>query len=176
MAEKLENEKKELLEQQEQEKLGTEEHKLLKDSPDHRIKELEDLLKRLQADFENFQKRTDKERKDVLAFASEKLIIKLLTVADEFDEALKAAKDSPKEELVKGFEMLHKNFAKILSDEGVKHIHAQNVKADPYLHEVILKGKKDGVQDGFIIDEIQKGYKLKDKVIRYSKVRIAGGN
>jgi len=146
---------------------------------DKKTKEAEDYLshlKRLQADFENYIKRSDKERKDVIAFASEKLIAKLLTVLDEFEQALKAMKDSPKEDLMAGIELLYKNFKKTLEDEGLEKIPATNVPADPYLHEVILREATDKVQDGIILEEIQPGYKLKDKVIRYAKVKVAKAN
>lgn len=146
----------------------------------HKSKEADDYLshlKRLQADFENHIKRTDKERKDFALYASEKLIIKLLTVLDEFEQALDAMKKGgTKDDMVKGLELLYKNFHKLLADEGVQSIPAIGVPADPYLHEVILKEKKDGVQDGIIIQELQKGYKMKDKVVRYAKVKVAGGN
>ena len=157
----------------------TEAEQLRKDLA-HKTKEADDYLshlKRLQADFENYIKRTDKERKDVTLYASEKLIIKLLTVLDEFEQALDAMKKGgTKDDLVNGLELLYKNFHKILEDEGIQAIKSVGVPADPYLHEVILKEKKDGVQDGIIIQELQKGYKMKDKVVRYAKVKIAGGN
>ncbi|HSU72836.1 MAG TPA: nucleotide exchange factor GrpE, partial [Candidatus Binatia bacterium] len=149
----------------------------LKQELDHKSKESADYLnhlKRLQADFENYIKRSDKERKEFSAYASEKLIVKLLTVLDEFEQALDAMKKGgTKDDLVKGVELLYKNFHKILADEGVQPIQSVGVPADPYLHEVILKEKKDGTQDGIIIQELQKGYKMKDKVVRYAKVKVA---
>ena len=149
----------------------------LKKELDHKTKEAEDYLshlKRLQADFENFIKRTDKERKDLVAYASENLVLKLLTVLDEFEHALDSMKGS-KEDVLKGVNLLYKNFHKILEGEGVQHIKSVGKRADPYLHEVVLTEQKEGAEDGIILEEVQKGYKMKDKVIRYAKVKIAGG-
>ena len=144
-----------------------------------KTKQSEDYLntmKRLQADFENFIKRTDKERKDVIELASAKLVTKLLIVLDDFDHTLISLKNhdaSP--EVIKGVELLRNNLYKVLTDEGVTPIECKG-KADPYLHEVILTEK--GAVDGTILQEIQKGYKLRDKVLRYAKVKVAktGGN
>ena len=135
-------------------------------------------LKRLQADFENFIKRTDKERMDVIALASAKIVNKLLTVLDEFDHTLTSLKThNASQEVIKGIELVRNNLYKVLTDEGVVPIECVG-KANPYQHEVILTEKKDGAEDGTILQEIQKGYKLKDKVLRYAKVKVAktGGN
>ena len=143
---------------------------------DHKKKEAEDYLshlKRLQADFENFIKRTDKERKDLAVYASENLVLKLLTVLDEFEAAIDSMKkQGSKEEVIKGVDLLYKNFHKILQGEGVQPVKTTG-KADPYLHEVVLK-EDNGAESGTILEVIQKGYKMKDKVIRYAKVKVAG--
>jgi molecular chaperone GrpE len=149
--------------------------KLLLDKKTKEAADYLDHLKRLQADFENYIKRTDKERKDVATFAAEKLVVKLLTVLDEFEHTLDALKKSGSKELVQGIELLYKNFHKILADEGIQAIESMGKHADPYLHEVVLKEKSDK-QEGIIIQELQKGYKMKDKVVRYAKVKVAGGN
>ena len=131
-------------------------------------------LKRLQADFENFIKRTDKEKQDIMAVGNAKILGKLLVILDEFEHTLAAIKkDASREDLVKGVEMLYKNFHKILVDEGVHPIISAGRKLDPYLHEVLLTENKPGVPEGTITEELQKGYQLKDKVLRYAKVKIA---
>jgi molecular chaperone GrpE len=152
----------------------------LKQELDQKTKQAEDYLntmKRLQADFENFIKRTDKERTEVVAFASAKLITKMLTVLDEFDHTLTSLKThNATPEVIKGIELLRNNLYKVLTDEGITPIECKG-KADPYQHEVILT-EKNSAEDGTILQEIQKGYKLKDKVLRYAKVKVAktGGN
>jgi molecular chaperone GrpE len=149
----------------------------LKKELEHKTKESQDYLdhlKRLQADFENFIKRSDKERKDVVAFASEKLVLKLLTVLDEFEHTLDALRKSgTKSDIVQGIELLYKNFHKILSDEGVQPIESVGKAASPYAHEVVLTEPREGIADGIILEEFQKGYRMKDKVVRYAKVKVA---
>src|SRR3989338_11413011 len=140
---------------------------------DKKAKEAEDYLshlKRLQADFENFIKRSSKEREEVVAYASERIVLKLLTILDEFEHALTGIRNAgTKEELLKGIELLYNNFHKVLQDEGVQLIESVGKKSDPFQHEVILTESRDGIDDGMIIEEIQKGYRMKDKVIRYAK-------
>lgn len=142
-----------------------------------KTKESEDYLntlKRTQADFENFIKRTEKERKDIMAQASEQLILKLLPLLDQFDCAIGAMKkQGVGEAVVQGVELLHKNFRKVLQDEGVRPIESIGKKADPFLHEIVLSEERDGVEDGIVLEELQKGYTLKGKVIRCSKIKVA---
>lgn len=149
----------------------------LKSQLDTKAKEAQDYLahlKRLQADFENFIKRTEKEKNDIIALANAKLISKLLTVLDEFDHTITAVNgNASRDDLAKGIELLHKNFHKALADEGLAPIESKGQQADPYQHEVILAEHKPGVADDTITEELQKGYRLKDKVLRYAKVKIA---
>ncbi len=130
-----------------------------------------DHLKRLQAEFENYCKRVEKERKDFAGVASEKLIVKLLLVIDDFERALATLKSVP-EEARKGIEMIFKNLHKILHEERVEPIKAVGQKLDPYKHEVLLQAESDQPDD-IIIEELQKGYTMNGKVIRYAKVKIS---
>jgi len=130
-----------------------------------------DHLKRLQAEFENYCKRVEKERKDVAGFASERLIVKLLLVVDDFERALNELKGVP-EETKKGIEMIFRNLHKILDEERVEPIKTVGEKFDPYKHEVMLQVESDQPDD-VIVEELQKGYTMNGKVIRYSKVKIS---
>ncbi|MEM4240316.1 MAG: nucleotide exchange factor GrpE [Candidatus Woesearchaeota archaeon] len=133
-----------------------------------------ETLKRLQADFENFIKRTEKERKEITAAASERIVSKLLPVLDELHCSVEAVKKQGiNEAFAKGIELIYRNFQRILQEEGVQPIDCLGQKADPFLHDVVLAEKNDSVDDGVIIAEIQKGYKMNGKVVRYSKVKIA---
>ncbi len=138
------------------------------------IDDYTNTLKHLQADFENYVKRIEKEKQHLTEYANHKIISKLLNVADDFEKALEVMKDK-NDEITKGIEMMHKNFHKLLHEEGVKPIHAMGNKLDPYKHEVIdiVEGKEDDI----VVGELQKGYMIKEKVLRPSKVRIskAGG-
>ena len=121
-------------------------------------------LQRLKAEFENYQKRIDKEKTEFMKFASEKLILKLLTVLDDFERALE---NKPNDEFSKGVELILKNFKDVLEKEGVKVIEAKTF--DPYKHEAIAH--EEGEQNK-ILEEFQKGYALHDKIIRPAKVKV----
>lgn len=141
-----------------------------------KAKQLEDYtstLKQLQADFENYIKRTTKEKQEFSAYATGKLLLKLLNVVDDFERALTLSKEADKETLIQGLEMVHKELHKLLSEEGVKQIETQG-KFDPYKHE-ILDFKETEHEEGTILEELQKGYMLNDKVLRPSRVRISRG-
>ena len=120
-------------------------------------------LQILQAEFENFRKRTEKERLETLRNANEDLIIKLLSVLDNFELALKNIND-------KGVSMIYSELYSILEKEGLKTIKAEG-KFDPRIHEALVQ--EAGKEDEKILEEIQKGYTLNDKVIRASKVKIS---
>jgi len=138
-----------------------------------KLKEYENDLKRIQAEYENFQKRTEKEKNDLLKYASHKLIIKLISIKEDFERALQN-NNSSKEELLQGLNLIKKEFDKLFDDEEVKYIEVMNKKYDPFVHEVIQKIISDE-EEGKIIEEIQKGYYYKDKIIRNPKVKISGG-
>ncbi len=147
-------------------------------SPDSKIESLKSqldeytaVLKRLQADFENYTKRVDKEKQELTKYASHKLVTKLLDVIDDFERTLQVTKDSEKKEVKEGIEMIYKQLNKILNEEGVKKIEAKGKKFDPYMHEVL--DIVDGNENDLVIEELQMGYLLHDKVLRTSKVRIS---
>ena len=137
-----------------------------------KLQEYENDLKRIQAEFQNFQKRTEKEKNDLLKYASHKLIIKLINIKEDFERALE---NKNKEELVKGLELIKKEFDKILDEEEVRYIEVINRKYDPFVHEVIQKIISEEEED-IIVEEVQKGYYYKDKIIKHPKVKISQGN
>ncbi len=138
---------------------------------DAQLADYTDHLKRLQAEFENYCKRVDKERKDVASFASERLVVKLLLVIDDFERALVQLKDVP-EQTRKGIELIFRNLHKMLDEERVVAIPSVGQKFDPYKHEVVLQVESDKPED-IIVEELQKGYTMNGKVIRYAKVKIS---
>ena len=132
-----------------------------KKKEEKRIIHLEQL-QRLQAEFENFRKRTEKEQKIIFKNANEDLIIKLLNILDNFELALEHLDD-------KGINMIYSELYDILENEGLKAIKAEG-KFDPRIHEALIQ--EEGEEDEKIIEELLKGYTLNDKVIRPSKVKI----
>jgi len=138
------------------------------------VLELKDKHIRLQAEFDNYRKRTMKERMELLKTASESVLINILPVIDDFDRAIQTLESVQEENHVKeGVSLIYNKFQEFLKQNGVKEIEAKGKDFDTDLHEAIttfpaptedLKGK--------IIDVVQKGYCLNDKVIRHSKVVI----
>jgi molecular chaperone GrpE len=155
---------------EETKKPSKEKLKVKKDSKEDKIKELTDDLQRLQAEFSNYQKRIDKEKSEFVKYSKGSMINELLPLLDTFEIALKNSKDSAK--FLKGMEMVYSQFFSLLEKEGLRPIPAIGKKYDPHLHDVMLKEKSDK-EDDIIIEELQKGYFLKDKVLRHSKVKIS---
>ncbi len=136
-----------------------------------KIDELTDTLKRLQAEFENYKKWTQKEKIEFANYAHADIIAKLLPVLDSFELALKNSSDNDK--FIHGMKMIYAQFHSALESEGLRPIAALGEKFDPYRHEVLLKEESEK-PDETVLEELQKGYMLKDKILRYSKVKISG--
>jgi len=136
---------------------------------DDKIKELTDSLKHLQAEFENYKKRIDKENENFIKYSSQNLIIKLLPIIDSFESALKNHQD--KNKFLEGMNLVFSQFYSTLEKEGLKQINPMNEKFDPYKHEVMMHEKSDK-PDNTITEVLQKGYILNDKIIRHAKVKI----
>jgi molecular chaperone GrpE len=137
-----------------------------------KINELTDMIKRVQAEFINYKNRTERENKQCIEYGSASLVQKLLPVLDSFEIALKNANEH--ESFRKGIEMIYAQLLDILKQEGLAPIITEGKKFDPYHHEVMMKQKSDKNEDT-IIEEFQKGYMFKDKVIRHSKVKVSAG-
>ncbi len=134
-------------------------------------KEFVNDLQRLQAEFENFSKKVEKEKESFREYAKADLIKKLLTVLDSFDGCLKGIKN---EDDLKGIKMIHDQLLKILKEEGLEEIKSLNEKFNHDEHEVMMKVNGNEEEDK-IIEEVQKGYKIKGKTLRYAKVNVSGG-
>lgn len=144
------------------------------DSKDAQIAELTNTLKRLQAEFENYKKRADKENVNTIKNANIGLIIELLPVLDSFELALKNPHCENEEvaKYRKGIELIYSQLHSILEDQGLRIIDTKNQKFDPFRHEVLMVKESDEPEDK-ILQEFQKGYFLNEIIIRHSKVMIA---
>ncbi len=127
------------------------------------------LSQRLQADFENFKKITDKQNKEIIKFANENIIKEFLDCYEDFGRALEIENDK---DLQEGVELIYNKFKDILTKEGVEEIPAKGEKFDLNKHEALMVQKSDDVENGYVIDELMKGYMYKDKVLKYSKVIV----
>ena len=140
------------------------------DKRDEKIAELTDTLKRLQADFENYKKRADREKDTYSKNANTRLIEKFLSLLDSFALAIKNSNVSDFDKFRKGIEMIYAQFYSILQNEGLRPIEALGKKFDPYKHEVLMQEESE--QDNIVLEEFQKGYMLHDHILRHSKVKI----
>lgn len=157
-------------------KKDTSEVEKLKKELEERNKQIEDFrnrMKYLQADFENYEKRIAKEKEELKRSAKEPLILRFLCVYEDLERALRNGSKGDKEALLKGVEMTYQQLKKALEEEGVTEIKAVGEKFDPYKHEALMNEEKKDFDEGTVLEEFQKGYMLKDKVIRYSKVKVS---
>lgn len=129
-------------------------------------------LARLQADYENFRRRTRLEKEELCKYASEQLVLRLLPVLDNFQRALAAEGDSL-QDYKSGVEMIYRQFQDVLSLEGVEAIPAVGEPFDPVKHEAVFREESEEYPENTIIEELRRGYFLKDKVIRPSMVKVS---
>ncbi len=140
---------------------------------DKRIAELTDDLKRLQAEFDNFKKRIEKDLAERTKLANQRLIFDLLPVLDSFDKAIEdAGQNKNYEQLREGLKGLHKQFLRILEKEGLKEVRTDG-KFDPFVHEAMMREVSENADDGKILEVFQRGYILGNKTIRTAKVKVA---
>lgn len=126
-------------------------------------------LKYLQADFDNFRRWNAKEKEDITSRANERLINDLLVVLDDFERALPSLEQEKNQE---GMQMVYKKLVKILSGYGLEPIDCVGKKFDPNFHEALCR-ERCGKESGTVLEDLGKGYRLKSRVIRPSKVKIA---
>ncbi|MDD6285925.1 nucleotide exchange factor GrpE [Methanosphaera sp. Vir-13MRS] len=163
-------------EAQNTEKQQEEEQEEQEPSPEETITQLQEevelyknKLQRSRADFENFKKRSEQEKQSFVKYANEGLILKILEAYEDLERALQVKEDK---DLREGVELIYKKLTKILKDEGVEPINTEHQKFDPYKHEALLTENNDNYENNEIIEDLQKGYTLNSKVIRYSKVKV----
>ena len=127
------------------------------------------LSQRLQADFENFKKITEKRNKDLVKFANENVLKEFLDCYEDFGRALETEND---EDLRNGIQLIYNKFSDVLKKEGIEEIPAKGEKFDLNKHEALMVQDSPDVENGYIIEELMKGYTYKDKVLKYSKVIV----
>ncbi|MFD7521119.1 nucleotide exchange factor GrpE [Paenibacillus chitinolyticus] len=131
-------------------------------------------LLRAQADFDNFRRRTRQEKEEFAKYASLKLIEQMLPVIDNFDRALVSSRETQDfEALTKGIEMVYRQLEQVMTQEGLTPIEAVGQPFNPEFHQAIMQVESDEHEEGIVVEEVQKGYMLKDKVIRPSMVKVS---
>ena len=137
--------------------------------------ELYDRLLRLQAEFDNYRKRTRRELEESKAKGAEELVVQLLPVIDNLERAIQAAESGAASGMVEGVKMIHKQFLSVLEGIGVVPIAAVGAPFDPALHEAVAYEESDAYPDGVVMEEIVKGYALGGRALRPSVVKVARG-
>lgn len=145
-----------------------------KDPKDEKIEDLSDKLLRQMAEFDNFRKRTEKEKSAMYEIGAKDIIEKLLPVVDNFERGfLSVAEEEKGDAFVTGMEMVYKQMMTMLEGVGVKPIEAVGQEFNPDLHNAVMHVEDDTVGDNMVVEEFQKGYTYRDSVVRYSMVKVA---
>ena len=143
------------------------------DEKEVKIEELQNRILRLQADFDNFRRRNTSEREQLATFVTADVVGKFLKVLDNFERAEDAARKSDDAAgIYSGIEMIRRQFEQTFKDLGVEEIKAQGEKFDTEMHEAVMRGQNPDMDDDTVEMVLEKGYKLRDKVIRHSKVKV----
>ena len=145
-----------------------------KDPKDVKIEELQDKVRRQMAEFDNFRKRTEKEKSAMFEMGASDIIKKLLPIVDNFERGFKSITDEEKETpFAKGMDMVYKQTMKMLEDAEVKPIEAVGLEFNPDLHNAVMHVEDDSVGENIIVEEFEKGYTYRESVIRHSMVKVA---
>jgi molecular chaperone GrpE len=150
----------------------TDEHVEQEEQQEDAAAEVDDRLLRLAADFDNYKKRAARERQEYVAFANERILKELLPILDDLERALSAAEQHEEAQLEDGVRLVHRSLASLLERQGVKEI-ATEGKFDPHVHEALLAQPSEEKAQGDVLDVIQKGYTLGDRVVRPARVIVA---
>ncbi|UOR12261.1 nucleotide exchange factor GrpE [Halobacillus amylolyticus] len=135
--------------------------------------EVQNRLLRLQADYDNFRRRTQKEREADRKYKSQSIVEELIPVLDNFERALQVEVDGDAaKNFANGMEMVYDQFQAALVKEGVEEIPAQGEVFDPHLHQAVMQVEDDNFESNVVVEQLQKGYRLNDRVIRPAMVKV----
>ena len=145
-----------------------------KDPRDEKIEELTDRVKRQMAEFENFRKRTEKEKSTMYEMGARDMIEKILPIIDNFERGLATIPEDAKETpFAEGMEKIYKQLQKTMEDAGVKVIEAVGKEFDPNLHNAVMHVEDESLGENVVAEELLKGYTYRDSVVRHSMVKVA---
>jgi molecular chaperone GrpE len=131
-----------------------------------------DSLQRLKAEFDNYRKRAQRDQEALVARAGERVVKELLPVIDDLERALQAAEQHEEATLEEGVRLVHRSLADLLRREGLQEIETEG-PFDPHVHEALLQQPAEGAESGAVIEVLQKGYRLGDRVLRPARVIVA---
>ena len=145
-----------------------------KDPRDQKIEDLTDQLKRTMAEFDNFRKRTEKEKSAMFEMGAKDILEKILPVVDNFERGLAAIPEEAKDgSFAKGMEMIYKQLIKMLEDVGVTPIEAAGKEFDPNFHNAVMHVDDENLGENVVASELQKGHMYRNSVLRHSMVQVA---
>ena len=145
-----------------------------KDKKDEQIEELTDKVKRQMAEFDNFRKRTEKEKSQMYDMGAKTIVEKILPVIDNFERGLAAVPEDNKEDaFVVGMDKIYRQMLTVLEEAGVKPIEAVGAEFDPNFHNAVMHVEDETLGENVVAEELQKGYMYRDTVVRHSKVKVA---
>ena len=143
-----------------------------KDKSKEKIAELEDRVKRQMAEFDNFRKRTEKEKAQMFETGAKSVVEKILPVVDNFERGLAAVPEGAKDGFAEGMAMIYKQLMTELEAIGVKPIEAVGTEFDPNFHNAVMQVESEEYESGIVAQELQKGYMYRDSVVRHSMVAV----
>lgn len=145
-----------------------------KDKKDEQIEELTDKVKRQMAEFDNFRKRTEKEKSQMYDMGAKTIVEKILPVIDNFERGLAAVPEDNKEDaFVVGMDKIYRQMLTVLEEVGVKPIEAVGAEFDPNFHNAVMHVEDETLGENVVAEELQKGYMYRDTVVRHSMVKVA---
>ncbi len=145
-----------------------------KDKKDEQIEELTDKVKRQMAEFDNFRKRTEKEKSQMYDMGAKTIVEKILPVIDNFERGLAAVPEDNKEDaFVVGMDKIYRQMLTVLEEAGVKPIEAVGAEFDPNFHNAVMHVEDETLGENVVAEELQKGYMYRDTVVRHSIVKVA---
>ena len=145
-----------------------------KDKKDEQIEELTDKVKRQMAEFDNFRKRTEKEKSQMYDMGAKTIVEKIVPVIDNFERGLAAVPEDNKEDaFVVGMDKIYRQMLTVLEEAGVKPIEAVGAEFDPNFHNAVMHVEDETLGENVVAEELQKGYMYRDTVVRHSMVKVA---
>mgnify|MGYP001377245079 CR=1 FL=1 len=135
-------------------------------------KKLTDRMLRLQAEYENYKRRTEKEKIAERKYKAQDLAVELLPIIDNFERALQTEVSEENKSFLEGMQMIYQQLQTALESQGIEKIDAVNKEFDPNMHHAVMQVEEEDMESNIVVEELQTGYMLKDKVIRPAMVKV----
>ncbi|HEX9724535.1 MAG TPA: nucleotide exchange factor GrpE [Vicinamibacteria bacterium] len=136
------------------------------------LEEVQDLLRRKQADFDNYRKRIEREQKEFVAYAASELVLEILPVLDNLERALESSPTGSPDQIRQGVEIIYRQLNDTLKKAGLREVDALGEDFDPHVHEAVARVDSPDHREGEVLEVLQKGYFLKDRLLRPAMVRV----